>query len=352
VPSDIFVAIHNFRTFTIAMSSSELRNAFRAAKQINRVNHPLAAYDEAGKLRCTLCIVSIKSATAWIGHIASKGHKDAVENVKRGPSAPASGLKRTSSDLNDFSKEPALKKNKTLVSYQDESSDEEDSLVDPNLKGEIAEDPEGALKSVPDSQEDNPLPPDFFENNEAHDLVEVDDLIVDSSPDADLNPTNKPTDTKSQENEPSKLPKDFFDGSEQDLMDNQIAEFEEAISSDLAAVIQDPEASQYEMFETLQEKQEKNEQELQSQFTSRVALLRSKVEKNFGDGSETTVNEIDHVIDSDENIDTADESLLFRMSASSLGAWSSVRDSMESDSEEDDGFEEELDNWRWRSRKV
>jgi len=43
----------------------------------SQVQHPLAAYNSSGQLRCSLCatIVKFNNATAWKTHLESKGHK-------------------------------------------------------------------------------------------------------------------------------------------------------------------------------------------------------------------------------------------------------------------------------------
>ncbi|KAG8878876.1 hypothetical protein FRB97_001476 [Tulasnella sp. 331] len=53
-----------------------------------QVQHPLAAYNSSGQLRCTLCatVVKFDNATAWKSHLESKGHKGNVvrESERKG----------------------------------------------------------------------------------------------------------------------------------------------------------------------------------------------------------------------------------------------------------------------------
>jgi len=52
------------------------------------IQHPLAVYNAAGQLRCSLCGTLIKFASGWKTHLDSKGHKTneakEAEKLKKG----------------------------------------------------------------------------------------------------------------------------------------------------------------------------------------------------------------------------------------------------------------------------
>lgn len=53
---------------------SDARSLLRAQRSARRIEHPLAAYSESGKLSCTLCNVIVKSDSLWPSHVQSSGH--------------------------------------------------------------------------------------------------------------------------------------------------------------------------------------------------------------------------------------------------------------------------------------
>jgi len=63
---------------------SDARSLLRARKAdaTSRINHPYAAYNASGQLRCTVCVIAIKNATAWAGHLGSKIHRTNVAQLK------------------------------------------------------------------------------------------------------------------------------------------------------------------------------------------------------------------------------------------------------------------------------
>ena len=54
---------------------SDIRTLLKARRQEARVNHPLAVYSSSGQLRCVVCEMIVKHATAWEGHLGSKAHR-------------------------------------------------------------------------------------------------------------------------------------------------------------------------------------------------------------------------------------------------------------------------------------
>ncbi|XP_052889676.1 zinc finger protein 830 [Anopheles moucheti] len=71
----------------------------------NRIDSPLAKYNDAGQLMCVLCRSVVRSAAVWKVHLNSKQHKENIELAKRlketsvekssEPARPAAPLKRS-----------------------------------------------------------------------------------------------------------------------------------------------------------------------------------------------------------------------------------------------------------------
>ncbi|GKT59871.1 zinc finger protein 830-like protein [Colletotrichum tofieldiae] len=53
---------------------ADVRSLLRQQRAARRIEHPHAAYSDAGKLLCTLCHEAIKSESLWDGHIRGSGH--------------------------------------------------------------------------------------------------------------------------------------------------------------------------------------------------------------------------------------------------------------------------------------
>ncbi|KAF4966230.1 hypothetical protein FSARC_6115 [Fusarium sarcochroum] len=54
---------------------SDVRSLLRQQRAARRIDHPYAAYSDAGKLLCTLCHEHIKSETLWDSHVRGEAHK-------------------------------------------------------------------------------------------------------------------------------------------------------------------------------------------------------------------------------------------------------------------------------------
>jgi len=57
---------------------SDVRALLKAKRQEARVNHPYASYNSSGQLKCSICGTTVKHASAWEGHLGSKGHRTNV----------------------------------------------------------------------------------------------------------------------------------------------------------------------------------------------------------------------------------------------------------------------------------
>lgn len=53
---------------------ADVRSLLRQQREIRRIEHPHAAYTDAGKLLCTLCREHIKAEALWDGHVQAAAH--------------------------------------------------------------------------------------------------------------------------------------------------------------------------------------------------------------------------------------------------------------------------------------
>lgn len=65
---------------------SDVRSLLRQQRAARRIEHPYAAYSDAGKLLCTLCHEHIKTETLWDSHVRSEAHKTRL--IKAQTAAP------------------------------------------------------------------------------------------------------------------------------------------------------------------------------------------------------------------------------------------------------------------------
>ncbi|KAJ4270552.1 hypothetical protein NW762_002240 [Fusarium torreyae] len=68
---------------------SDVRSLLRQQRAARRIEHPYAAYSDAGKLLCTLCHEHIKSETLWDSHVRGEAHK--TQLIKAQKAATANG---------------------------------------------------------------------------------------------------------------------------------------------------------------------------------------------------------------------------------------------------------------------
>ncbi|KAM7208323.1 hypothetical protein V8F20_001301 [Naviculisporaceae sp. PSN 640] len=69
---------------------ADVRALLRQQREARRVEHPHAAYSDAGKLLCTLCHEHIKTEALWDGHLRSAGHRQRLQ-AKASEAAKAKG---------------------------------------------------------------------------------------------------------------------------------------------------------------------------------------------------------------------------------------------------------------------
>ncbi|KAF5025764.1 hypothetical protein F66182_2097 [Fusarium sp. NRRL 66182] len=68
---------------------SDVRSLLRQQRAARRIEHPYAAYSDAGKLLCTLCHEHVKTETLWDSHVRGEAHKTRL--IKTQTAASANG---------------------------------------------------------------------------------------------------------------------------------------------------------------------------------------------------------------------------------------------------------------------
>ena len=61
---------------------ADVRALLKAKRQEARISHPYAAYNPSGQLKCLVCGLVIKYASAWEGHLGSKSHRTNVARMR------------------------------------------------------------------------------------------------------------------------------------------------------------------------------------------------------------------------------------------------------------------------------
>ncbi|OJA09785.1 hypothetical protein AZE42_07219 [Rhizopogon vesiculosus] len=92
---------------------ADVRALLKAKRQEARVNHPLASYTTAGQLRCSICGLNVKHASAWDGHLGSKAHRINVTRTKEEERAREQQQAQSSKRKADEDVGDAAKKQKT-----------------------------------------------------------------------------------------------------------------------------------------------------------------------------------------------------------------------------------------------
>lgn len=67
----------------MASSSDDIRKLFRDRKQqqqnSKRIDSPLARYDAAGRLFCTVCRLQIANESNWSSHLIDRSHRQVCD---------------------------------------------------------------------------------------------------------------------------------------------------------------------------------------------------------------------------------------------------------------------------------
>ncbi|KAK3693226.1 hypothetical protein B0T22DRAFT_35705 [Podospora appendiculata] len=69
---------------------ADVRALLRQQRAARRIDHPHAAYSDAGKLLCTVCHEHVKAESLWDGHARSPGHRQRLQGLSQQLGAAAS----------------------------------------------------------------------------------------------------------------------------------------------------------------------------------------------------------------------------------------------------------------------
>ncbi|KAK0640803.1 hypothetical protein B0T16DRAFT_418493 [Cercophora newfieldiana] len=69
---------------------ADVRALLRQQREARRIEHPHAAYSDAGKLLCVVCHEHVKTETLWDNHVRGMGHRQRLQSLQQAaPSANA-----------------------------------------------------------------------------------------------------------------------------------------------------------------------------------------------------------------------------------------------------------------------
>lgn len=68
---------------------ADVRSLLRQQREARRIDHPHAAYSDAGKLLCTVCREHIKTESLWEGHLQTANHRQRLQKLRDAASAKA-----------------------------------------------------------------------------------------------------------------------------------------------------------------------------------------------------------------------------------------------------------------------
>ncbi|RXW15920.1 hypothetical protein EST38_g9928 [Candolleomyces aberdarensis] len=101
---------------------ADARSLLKAKRQEARISHPYATYTPSDQLKCSVCGLIIKHASAWEGHLGSKAHRTAVTQARARQQQHQEELERATANasLNDDTESSSHPtKRKASVSNED-----------------------------------------------------------------------------------------------------------------------------------------------------------------------------------------------------------------------------------------
>ncbi|KAL2206978.1 hypothetical protein CC79DRAFT_909794 [Sarocladium strictum] len=114
---------------------ADVRSLLRQQREARRIDHPHAAYSDAGKLLCTLCREPVKTEALWEGHTQSATHRQNVQQARaaalsqsKDADIAAKGLQQTDADSHEengsFGNESTVASHPKRKHSRDEDGDE------------------------------------------------------------------------------------------------------------------------------------------------------------------------------------------------------------------------------------
>ncbi|KAF4444803.1 coiled-coil protein 16 [Fusarium austroafricanum] len=124
---------------------SDVRSLLRQQRAARRIEHPYAAYSEAGKLLCTLCHEHIKTESLWDSHVRGEAHKTRLIKAQTTVSINGRGSQQASQKRKHDDNEEAIddrdgeiemdddrrKRNKTEEADREGEKDTKDQTLTP-----------------------------------------------------------------------------------------------------------------------------------------------------------------------------------------------------------------------------
>ncbi|KAH8172348.1 transcription factor Zn, C2H2 [Sarocladium implicatum] len=83
---------------------ADVRSLLRQQREARRINHPNAAYSDAGKLLCTLCREQVRTEALWDNHLQTPSHR---QNAQRSRAAATAAIQKSTNDTNGTATGPA-----------------------------------------------------------------------------------------------------------------------------------------------------------------------------------------------------------------------------------------------------
>ncbi|KAJ7594276.1 hypothetical protein C8J56DRAFT_776106 [Mycena floridula] len=130
---------------------ADVRALLKAKREETRITHPLASYNQNGQLRCSVCGTLVKHASAWEGHLGSKGHRTTVAKLKE--EARAQEEQRLKQERE------AIARGKRKLEEEDEDEEEEETAKKPRVDdstfpSDFFSDSSRALPTADDDEEE------------------------------------------------------------------------------------------------------------------------------------------------------------------------------------------------------
>ncbi|XP_055586811.1 zinc finger protein 830 [Uranotaenia lowii] len=297
----------------------------QTSSQTNRIDSPLAKYNESGQLTCALCRSVVRSEAVWKVHINSKQHRENIEEAKKlkekigSQPAPVSSnpQQQDATSLQGSFKRPS-------------SPNAHDAEKNKKVKGILKN------YAVPNETNKTDLPSDFFDSGSKINKNLV-NLKLPSASSANQLPKDlkdppeglKPADEGQPQEPEAELPEGFFDDPKADAKARNIE-------------YRDPNDEEWERFQ----------KEIKEATTESMAIINEEQEEST---TERQISEIDEqirnwsrVLDLERKKDEVRRKTLHSMEAGErMVVEVKKEEAGNSDEDDDDGQDfEEFPDWR------
>ncbi|KAM7200006.1 hypothetical protein V8F33_004180 [Rhypophila sp. PSN 637] len=132
---------------------ADVRALLRQQRESRRIEHPHAAYSDAGKLLCTVCHEHIKTEALWDGHLRSVGHRQKLQ-LKTSTAAKENGHSGDGNTHNDARNGGGTKR-KLDEDVDMDDVDEQDAAREDNVRKKRSKPDMTLGELTPSKREDN-----------------------------------------------------------------------------------------------------------------------------------------------------------------------------------------------------